>query len=71
MMEYEVEAELLYEFRRAAAIFRLTRDRRGGANSCILHYNDNNAELKGGDVLLIDAGAEIDSYAADITRSFR
>ena len=71
MMEYEVEAELLYEFRRGGSNFPAYPPIvGGGANSCILHYNDNNAELKGGDVLLIDAGAEIDGYAADITRSF-
>ena len=42
----------------------------GGANACILHYIDNRAELKDGDLLLIDAGAEYDSYASDITRTF-
>ncbi|MEE8197211.1 MAG: M24B family metallopeptidase, partial [Acidiferrobacterales bacterium] len=42
----------------------------GGPNSCILHYTQNDAELKDGDVVLIDAGAEIGCYAADITRTF-
>ena len=42
----------------------------GGANGCILHYTQNDARLNDGDLLLIDAGAEIDGYAADITRSF-
>ena len=42
----------------------------GGANACTLHYNDNNCELKNGDLLLIDAGCELDGYASDITRTF-
>ncbi len=42
----------------------------GGANACILHYTENNAPLRDGDLLLIDAGAELDGYAADITRTF-
>ena len=42
----------------------------GGANACTLHYNANNAELKEGDLLLIDAGCELDGYASDITRTF-
>ncbi|MFQ6021937.1 MAG: Xaa-Pro aminopeptidase [Acidiferrobacterales bacterium] len=71
LMEYEIEAELLYEFKkgggRSAAYPPIVG---GGANSCILHYTQNNAKLKDGDLLLIDAGAEIDCYAADITRTF-
>ncbi len=71
MMEYEVEAELLYEFKKGGAGFPAYPSIvGGGANACILHYTDNNAELKDGDMVLIDAGAEIDGYAADITRSF-
>jgi len=42
----------------------------GGDNSCILHYTENNALLRDGDIVLIDAGAEVDGYASDITRSF-
>ena len=42
----------------------------GGANACTLHYNANNAVLKEGDLLLIDAGCELDGYASDITRTF-
>ncbi len=41
-----------------------------GGHACVLHYTDNNAELRDGDLLLIDAGAESDYYAADITRTF-
>ncbi|MFT6152951.1 MAG: Xaa-Pro aminopeptidase [Bermanella sp.] len=41
-----------------------------GHNACILHYNDNNQEIKDGDLILIDAGCEINHYASDITRTF-
>ncbi|MFQ5755130.1 MAG: Xaa-Pro aminopeptidase [Acidiferrobacterales bacterium] len=71
MLEYELEAELLYEFTRAGSLAPAYPPIIGGGpNSCILHYTQNNAELKAGDVVLIDAGAEIDCYAADITRTF-
>ncbi len=71
LMEYEVEAELLYEFKKGGASFPAYPPIvGGGANGCILHYTENNAELKDGDLLLIDAGAEIDGYASDITRTF-
>lgn len=69
--EYEIEAELLYIFRhRGAQAPAYTPIVAGGANACILHYIENNAELKDGDLLLIDAGCELDGYAADITRTF-
>src|SRR5690606_27909932 len=42
----------------------------GGANACILHYRENSAELRAGELVLIDAGAEVDCYASDITRTF-
>jgi len=71
LMEYEVEAELQYEFKKGGSQSPAYPPIvGGGANSCILHYTENNTELKSGDMLLIDAGAEIDGYAADITRSF-
>ena len=71
LMEYEIEAELLYEFKKGGADFPAYPPIvGGGANSCILHYTENKAELKNGDLLLIDAAAEIDGYAADITRTF-
>lgn len=70
-MEYEVEAELLHEFvRNGARAPAYTSIVAGGANACVLHYVENNAKLKDGDLLLIDAGCELDSYAADITRTF-
>jgi len=71
MFEYELEAELLYEFRRNGAQFpAYTPIVASGANACILHYNANNARTKDGDLVLIDAGCEFDSYASDITRTF-
>ncbi len=71
MMEYEVEAELLYEFKRGGSPYPAYPPIvGGGANGCILHYIENNAELRDGDLLLIDAAAEIEGYAADITRTF-
>ena len=71
MFEYELEAELLYEFRRNGAQFpAYTPIVAGGANACVLHYSANNAQMRDGDLVLIDAGCEFDSYAADITRTF-
>src|SRR6185295_12995710 len=69
--EYEIEAELLYEFRRGGAQFpAYSPIVAGGANACVLHYVSNDAPLRDGDLLLVDAGCELDGYASDITRSF-
>ena len=69
--EYELEAELLYEFRRNGAQFpAYSPIVAGGANSCVLHYVFNDAPLREGDLVLIDAGCELDGYASDITRTF-
>jgi Xaa-Pro aminopeptidase len=69
--EYEVEAELLYEFRRSGAQFpAYSPIVAGGANACVLHYVANDAPLRDGALLLIDAGCELDGYASDITRTF-
>lgn len=69
--EYQVEAELLHEFcRHGARQPAYTSIVAGGANACTLHYVGNNAALKDGDLLLIDAGCELNGYAADITRTF-
>jgi Xaa-Pro aminopeptidase len=69
--EYEIEAELLYEFRRRGAQFPAYWPIvAGGGNSCVLHYVANDAPLADGGLLLIDAGCELDGYAADITRTF-
>ncbi|HUX62566.1 Xaa-Pro aminopeptidase [Sulfuricella sp.] len=69
--EYEIEAELLHDFHRhGAQAPAYTSIVAGGANACVLHYVDNSARLRDGDLLLIDAGCELDGYAADITRTF-
>jgi Xaa-Pro aminopeptidase len=71
MMEYEVEAEFLHEFRRNGAQSPAYNSVvAGGANACVLHYVNNDAVLNDGDLLLIDAGCELDGYASDITRTF-
>ena len=69
--EYEVEAELIHEFRRhgsqAPAYSSIVAS---GPNACVLHYVENDRRMQDGDLLLIDAGCELDGYASDITRSF-
>ena len=70
MNEHEVEAELLHEFRRHGAVPSYEPIVGGGANACVLHYRANNAPLRDGDLLLIDAGAEYECYASDVTRTF-
>ena len=69
MFEYEVEAEFRYEFRRNDAWVSYSPIVGSGANSCTLHYVDNNSLIADGDLLLIDAGCELDYYASDITRT--
>ena len=69
--EYEIEAELLYHFKKNGSQFpAYTSIVAGGKNACVLHYIENNAVLNDGDLLLIDAGCELDGYASDITRTF-
>ncbi len=69
--EYQVEAELLHEFcSHGARQPAYTSIVAGGANACVLHYVGNDAKLKDGDLLLIDAGCEFEGYASDITRAF-
>jgi Xaa-Pro aminopeptidase len=71
MYEYQLEGEIVHEFMReglrAVAYPSIVA---GGKNACILHYTHNNNKLRKGDLVLIDAGAECDHYAADITRTF-
>jgi len=70
-MEYEIEAEYLHTFyRKGAQAPAYNSIVAGGANACTLHYNANNSLLNDGDLLLIDAGCELDGYASDITRTF-
>lgn len=69
--EYEIEAELLHEFRhRGAQAPAYAPIVASGANACVLHYVHNDGMLADGDLLLIDAGCELDGYASDITRTF-
>ena len=70
MMEYALEAEVLYVMQKNGCQTAYNSIVGGGANGCILHYVENNQPLKDGDLVLIDAGAELDHYAADITRTF-
>ncbi|QAU35647.1 aminopeptidase P N-terminal domain-containing protein [Janthinobacterium sp. 17J80-10] len=71
MREYQIEAELLHEFRRHGSQFpAYTSIVAAGANACVLHYRAGEAIMKDGDLVLIDAGCELDSYAADITRTY-
>ena len=71
MMEYELQAELLAEFCRNGSYPPAYPSIVGaGANSCVLHYVDNNAAMKDGDLVLIDAGGEYEYYTSDITRTF-
>lgn len=71
LREYHLEAELLHEFRsngsQSPAYGSIVAT---GANACVLHYRAGDAELCDGDLVLIDAGCELDSYASDITRTF-
>jgi Xaa-Pro aminopeptidase len=71
MREYQLEAELLHEFRNSGAqSVAYNSIVAGGANSCILHYRAGSTELRSGELCLIDAGCELDGYASDITRTF-
>lgn len=68
--EFEVMAEIVHEFRRHNADTSYHPIVGGGPNACILHYRENDQVLKDGELLLIDAGCEYESYASDITRTF-
>lgn len=71
LFEYQIEAEIINHFLqdglRAVAYPSIVA---GGKNACTLHYTENSARLKNGELLLVDAGAECDHYAADITRTY-
>jgi len=70
LTENQIEAEILHTFRYGGAIPSYEPIVGGGVNACVLHYRANNAPLRDGDLLLIDAGAEYECYASDITRTF-
>ena len=69
--EYQLEAELLHEFTREGSRWPAYPSIVGGGeNACILHYTNNDMPIEDGGLILIDAGCELDYYAADITRTF-
>ena len=71
MREYQLEAELLHEFRNSGSqSVAYNSIVAGGENACILHYRAGSTELRSGELCLIDAGCELDGYASDITRTF-
>ncbi|HSW70939.1 MAG TPA: aminopeptidase P N-terminal domain-containing protein, partial [Gammaproteobacteria bacterium] len=71
IQEYQLEAELLYEFQRNGARYPAYTSIVGSHDkTCILHYTANNQTIKNGALVLIDAGAEYQYYASDITRTF-
>jgi Xaa-Pro aminopeptidase len=71
LYEFSIEAELDYEFRKGGAKMPAYGSIvASGRNACILHYQENDAQLKDGDLVMIDAGCEIDCYASDISRTF-
>ena len=69
--EYHLDAELLHEFRRHGSQYPAYGSIvAGGANACVLHYRADVGAIRSGDLVLIDAGCELDGYASDITRTF-
>jgi Xaa-Pro aminopeptidase len=69
--EYHLDAELLHEFRQQGSQYSAySAIVAAGANACVLHYRADAAQVKNGDLVLIDAGCELDGYASDITRTF-
>ena len=70
MFEYQLNAEFLYSITQHNSTPSYLPIVGGGENACVLHYINNNHKLKDGDLVLIDAGAECDYYASDITRTF-
>ena len=69
--EYHLDAELLHEFRQHGSQYpAYSSIVAAGANACVLHYRADNAAVRSGDLVLIDAGCELDGYASDITRTF-
>ena len=71
MFEYQLEGEIHHEFNRHGARFPSYNTIVGsGENGCILHYTENESEMRDGDLVLIDAGCEFHGYAGDITRTF-
>ncbi|TDJ12007.1 MAG: M24 family metallopeptidase [Gammaproteobacteria bacterium] len=69
IMEYELEAELLHEFKRNGCETAYQPIVGSGPNSCVLHYVKNDRRMEDGEMLLVDAGCEYRGYASDVTRS--
>ncbi|HEX4131035.1 MAG TPA: Xaa-Pro aminopeptidase [Pirellulales bacterium] len=69
VMEYEIEAEYIYEFTRQRAKFAYTPIVASGANACVLHYIANDQPCRAGDMLLLDVAANYANYNADLTRT--
>lgn len=70
LYEYEIEAIIEYEYLRAGATPAYNSIVAGGENATILHYNTNREQLRDGDLLLVDSGAEFELYACDVTRTW-
>ncbi len=70
MYEYEIHADLIHEFRRQGSVPSYSPIVGSGPNSCVLHYNKNDRLMQDGEMLLVDAGCEVDCYASDITRTY-
>ena len=71
LMEFQLEAEYLHEFlSKGAQATAYNSIVAAGKNACILHYVENNSLIRDGDLVLVDAGCELNGYAADITRTF-
>lgn len=70
LYEYQLEAELLYEFHRNGGQAAYSSIVGAGVNGCILHYTENRSKLADGELVLIDAGVEYQGYASDLTRTF-
>jgi Xaa-Pro aminopeptidase len=69
--EYHLDAELLHEFRMGGSQYSAYGAIvAAGANACVLHYRADTAPVRDGELVLIDAGCELDGYASDITRTF-
>jgi Xaa-Pro aminopeptidase len=69
--EYDLDAELMHEFRIGGSQYpAYSSIVAAGANACVLHYRADVAPVRAGELVLIDAGCELDGYASDITRTF-
>ncbi|ODS24707.1 Xaa-Pro aminopeptidase [Candidatus Endobugula sertula] len=71
LYEYQLEAEIMHRFMQAGSRTPAYSSIVGsGANACILHYTENTRQMKDGELVLIDAGCELEHYASDVTRTF-